>query len=344
MSIFSEVMSMRGTILMLCVAALAGCEESTMVGSGCPNGACPEALVRDDDVCTVRTDVAELAITAGPVEPTLDLDICLPTPLERDGGGTVQARIFYLITSDAELQVDCTERTFLKPVSKELRDYLSDQEGVLCELNQLAVIAGEDGGTPIIAAGEGFYYEDFSDPSEVAPHCSEDSVARVAITQGAEPWTGVIVKMATAEKLNADGVADPNLSCEPIQGTEPIGTPCSAQQSEYFDLQAIIATRSDDCGQGVCIAYHLHGRVDGECGAATEPDGPVGDASVVDDTECADPEQIDMRMYCTCRCDGPPGTTDLCDCPDGFSCVDTIAPTISSAAGSYCVKNGEPVD
>jgi hypothetical protein len=329
---------MRGTILMLGVAALVGCEESTMVGSGCPNGACPEALVRDDDVCAVRTGVAELAITAGPDEPTLDLHVCLPTPLERGGGGTVQARIFYLITSDAELQVDCTDRAFLKPVSEEFSDSLGDSEDLLCELNQLSVVAGEDGGAPTVAAGEGFYYDDTTGADA---HC-RDGGPRVVITQGAEPWTGVVVKMATAEQLNADGTADPDLSCEPIQGTEPVGAPCSAQQTEYFDSQVVIATRSDDCGQGVCMAYHLQGRTDVECAE----DGP--DGSVTGDLECAPPSEIARRMYCTCRCDGPPGATDLCTCPDRFVCVDAVSPEISGVSGSYCVMQYppgyEPVD
>lgn len=332
---------MRGTILMACVAALVGCEESTMVGSGCPNGACPEALVRDDDECTVRTDVAELATSDPLSSPAV---VCIAQRLERAEDGLVNARMYFVIGPDALPQIECTDRAFLKPVATHLRDEIvaGYPGATVCEVVQLPIVTSGDGGALVMAAGDGFYYDDFSDSA--AMECGQESPQRIAMTAGAQPWEGITVTINIAELRDADGNVDSSLSCEPVQGTEPIGTACSLAMTEYHDSQALISTRSADCGQGVCLAYHLHGRVDGECADGTEPGASVGDAGVRNDPECADPDQIAERMYCTCRCDGPPGTMDLCDCPDGFSCVDVVSALVPEAQGGYCVRNGRIVD
>lgn len=328
---------MRGMILVLCVAALIGCAESTMVGSGCPNGACPEALVRDDDACTVTTIVAEVATSDPSSVPAV---VCLPQRLERAEDGLVSARVYFVIGPDALPQVECTDRPFLKPVTARIHDEIvAGYPGAeVCEVVQLPIVASGDGGAPVMGAGDGFYYDDFSDIAE--RECAKESPQRIAATAAAQPWEGVTLKLAIAELRDADGNVDSSLTCEPIQGTEPIGAACSLAMTEYDDSQAIIATRSDDCGQGVCLAHHLHGRVGGECANATAPDASVGNASVRDGSACADPDQIAERMYCTCRCDGPPGTADLCDCPDGFSCVDLVSALVPEAEGAYCVRNG----
>jgi hypothetical protein len=315
-------------ILVLCVAALIGCEESTMVGSGCPNGACPEALVRDDDVCVVKTDVAE--IQAGDDEN--GIIVCLPAPLRRSEEGQIQGSVFFIISSAADPQVVCTDRAFLKPVSSALRErFDANGEAEVCEVVQLPVVASEDGGAPIVGAGDGFYYDDFSQDCDAA-------AGKIAFTAGARPWEGVDVRFAAAEIRNVEGDIDETLTCEPLRGTEPPGAPCSLPVTEYHDSQALIATNSNDCGQGVCLAYHLQGRTDIECDGVPGPDGGVVDP------ECARPEEIEQRMYCTCRCSGPPDATDLCDCPNGFSCVDVVDPIVPSVAGGYCVKNGAYVD
>jgi hypothetical protein len=321
-------MSMRGTILVFCVAALIGCEESTMVGSGCPNGACPEALVRDDDVCVVTTTVAEIAHTGDPdAEP---FELCLPAPLERSEDGTIRGNLYFVIIGGMPgSEIECTDRAFLKPVTAEVSaafGYTDPPGTKVCEVLQLPVVTSEDGGVPIVGAGDGFYYDDFS------AACGQSG--RILFTRNAHPWEGVIAKLAIADVRDAQGEADETLTCEPVRGTEPLGAPCSLPQTEYFDSQAVIATNVDACGQGVCIAYHLEGRTDVEC---TETSGPDGSVSATPD--CASPREIEQRMYCTCRCDGPPGATDLCDCPDSFSCVDVVTPIVPSVAGSYCVRN-----
>ena len=103
------------------------------------------------------------------------------------------------------------------------------------------------------------------------------------------------------------------------------------EREEYSDNDVVIQTRSVACGDGVCIAYHLDGNTDPSCDPSEESGDPL--------SQCATPERIEERAYCTCRCDGPPGS-DLCDCPDGFSCVDAVSAFQPDLAGSYCVKDG----
>jgi hypothetical protein len=196
----------------------------------------------------------------------------------------------------------------------------------MCELNQLAVTE-VDGGEPVLAAGDGYFYDDFSDLPQIA--CSGDVKTMINFTVEASPWDGVNVVLTTSETRDAAGEVDRALICEPIQGSAPVGTACLPTRTVFDDSQVVLETRVDACGDGVCMAYHLGGDVDPSC---EEPSGGQ--------TQCATKPQIEERVYCTCRCDGPPGAADLCDCPSDFTCVDAVPTLEPGLAGSYCVKNG----
>jgi hypothetical protein len=307
------------------VACLAACEETSQVGSGCVDGVCPEALSREDDACKITSGIAELALSTGE-----HLSACLATPLRRYEDGTVQARVLYQLPALGEQTVRCTERAYLKPVDEELRAaYRRDNPGGdVCELNQLAVIQ-VDGGEPTIAAGGGFYFDDFS--NDLAVECGPGSAGRIVITLDAQAWEATTVLISTIEVVGASGgIPNPEL-CDPIRGSEPIGTQCLPSQRVYHDSQAVIETRSAECGDGVCIAYYLNGDTDARCALDNMSRNP--------DVDCAPLQEIVDRTYCTCRCDAPPGSAELCQCPEDFSCVD-IVDLRDDVAGSYCVKNG----
>jgi hypothetical protein len=308
-------------VLMMSITAIAACEQTSRVGSGCVDGVCPQALSRDDDACKITSDGAEIGVTEGQ-----DATVCLPTPLRRYDDGTVQARLLYELPASGDGAIKCTDRPYLKPVSDELRAKHQQRNpgAELCELNQLAVIEA-DGGETVVAAGDGFYYDELSD--EFDRDCSDDAAGRVVVTLGAQPWEATTVIISTNEALTADGAVDPDLSCNPIRGTAPIGAPCLPAQRDYSDAQVVIETRSEACGDGVCLVYHLEGNTGPSCDASDSSQG------------CASEEQIEDRAYCTCRCDAPPGSAELCACPDDFTCVD-IVQLRDDVAGSYCVKNG----
>jgi len=307
-------------VLMMSITAITACEQTSRVGSGCVDGVCPQALSREDDACRITSDGSEIGVTEGQ-----DATACLPTPLRRYETGTVQARVLYYLPANGDAAIKCTDRPYLKPVNDELRakHQQNNPGGELCEVNQLAVIDA-DGGEPTVAAGDGFYYDDFSDA--FGTECTGSAAGRVVLTLGAQPWEATTVIISANEAVTADGAVDPDLSCNPIRGTAPIGARCLPAQRDYSDAQTVIETRSEACGDGVCLVYHLEGDTDPSCDASAS------------NNRCASEEQIDARAYCTCRCNAPAGSADLCACPDEFSCVDVVD-LRDDVAGGYCVKN-----
>lgn len=304
---------------MVCALSLVGCERSTQVGSGCVDGVCPQTLSREDVACIVTADAAQVSTADGE-----EAILCLITPLLRDDDGSVQARVLYQLS--AESGIECTDKPYLRPVGGELREsHLREHPGgELCELNQLAVIES-DGGAPTVASGDGFYYDDFSQEAE--EDCGSSSAGRVVINVGARAWDAESVIVSTTEARGSDGSAQPELVCNPQRGSEPVGTPCLPAQRYYDRHQVILETRSEACGDGVCMAHHLEGDTDASCNQSDS------------DANCAAPEQIEQRAHCTCRCDAPPGSADACECPDDFLCVDLVS-LRDDVAGSYCVKEG----
>jgi hypothetical protein len=332
MSSLSEVTCMLRTnihcspyAVLACAALLAACENSTNVGSACVDGVCPEALTNQADACllTVQEATFELELLANEIFSL----VCLGSELQRNQEGLAGVRVYYVINVGAEPFVACTDRAFLKPVHDALSDQLRNDypHAEVCELNQLAIVR-TDAEEPVVAEGDGFYYDDFSEDLETDCY---DFQSRLAFTANAAAWPGVFVHVVASQLRDQDGEYDSELACEPRAGSDPVGTPCvPADRSVYSDGEAIIETRSESCGDGLCMAYHLDGDIDPSC----EPS---------ESRVCVPEEDVAARLYCTCRCGGPPGTPNLCDCPTGFSCVNVVSDPGSDFAGSYCVADGD---
>ena len=111
-----------------------------------------------------------------------------------------------------------------------------------------------------------------------------------------------------------------------------VGDPCrpeSVPSDGFQDSEAYLETSSVQCRTRVCIVNHLRGNPNHVCdGSPTQP------------SDCVAPEVIDQRVYCTCRCDGPPGTAEFCECPEGFVCDPVIKNGGAGIQGSYCVRSG----
>jgi len=149
-------------------------------------------------------------------------------------------------------------------------------------------------------------------------------------TIGSTIW--ILAALSLLSACEAPGVGDP---CVP--GEIP---------DDGFDgAEAYVQPRSAECRTGVCLVYQLSGIPFGAPGCETLDDVAANPA-------CASRDETDARVYCTCRCDAPPGTTtSLCDCPGGdgpddpagFSCVEVVdAPGAGAGvAGDYCVRNSE---
>jgi hypothetical protein len=112
---------------------------------------------------------------------------CLPRSLRRNSRGRVACDVSWELPPDtgaSDAPVSCSDRDFLSEVSKP-RAARDERGGRVCQVAQLAV----KGGKP--AAGEGFYYDDFS--AERSELCRGEDPSRIAFSAGAKPPAGVRV-------------------------------------------------------------------------------------------------------------------------------------------------------
>lgn len=113
-----------------------------------------------------------------------------------------------------------------------------------------------------------------------------------------------------------------------------VGDPCFTllvPEGGFEDSTAYVEGNSPYCNGGACLVYHLAGDPRADCTGR----GSLGNEPM----QCADPQDVENRVYCSCRCDAPEGY-DECQCPDGFSCVDVLDNAPREITGSYCVRNG----
>ncbi len=89
--------------------------------------------------------------------------------------------------------------------------------------------------------------------------------------------------------------------------------------------RVFLETNSVQCETRVCMAYYF----DGDPTVAAEEDPTC--------TDCPTIEEIEERVYCTCRCSlvddrsGP-----VCTCPEGFFCEELSG--FGLRGNGYCVK------
>ena len=73
-----------------------------------------------------------------------------------------------------------------------------------------------------------------------------------------------------------------------------------------------------------CIVYQLEGDPRPACSG----------------TACADPAEVERRVFCSCRCDTDTPGASLCDCPSGFRCENVLDLGGPDIRGSYCIRSG----
>ncbi|MEO0323208.1 MAG: hypothetical protein AAF447_09640 [Myxococcota bacterium] len=58
------------------------------------------------------------------------------------------------------------------------------------------------------------------------------------------------------------------------------------------------------------------------------------------DPDAVSDDELDNQIYCSCRCDAPPGSdTPTCACPGGFECVPNVVPQGGEGLrGGYCIR------
>ncbi|WP_157069228.1 hypothetical protein [Sandaracinus amylolyticus] len=119
-----------------------------------------------------------------------------------------------------------------------------------------------------------------------------------------------------------------------------IGDPCvpEAIPGGGFDEREIyVETSSVQCRTRTCMVFRLNG----------DPSKVLEDGTCPDNIDCVSrelPVTVDTsleRVFCTCRCSATDGdsNTPLCDCSDGFHCVDVLTAGGAGVRGGYCVPN-----
>jgi hypothetical protein len=134
--------------------------------------------------------------------------------------------------------------------------------------------------------------------------------------------------------------------------TPAVGAPCLPEQipaTGFDDKEAYIESSSVQCQTRVCMVYKLAGDPRKGCRMTTptaaapacDPKTTANCPAVQATTQCASADEIEKRVYCTCRCKAPANTAFAeCACPDDFSCVDVLDQGGPGVRGSYCVKKG----
>lgn len=119
------------------------------------------------------------------------------------------------------------------------------------------------------------------------------------------------------------------LGCE----ARGIGDPCvpEAIPTDGFDVREIyVETSSVQCRTRTCMVFRLEGDPSEECTVGcADPTLPV---TVTNSAE---------RVFCSCRCSAAGGdvNTPLCNCTDGFHCVNVLTAGGVGVRGGYCVPN-----
>ncbi len=117
-----------------------------------------------------------------------------------------------------------------------------------------------------------------------------------------------------------------------------VGDPCDPEnvpEGGFQSSEAYLETSSVQCRTRVCMVYELQG--DTRCSLGD----PSGENCVNQDPNCApdDDNCMAQRVYCTCRCKAPAGSsTSTCECPDGYTCQEILELGGDGIRGSYCVK------
>jgi hypothetical protein len=116
-----------------------------------------------------------------------------------------------------------------------------------------------------------------------------------------------------------------------------VGDPCVPEaipQLGFTARESYVETSSVQCRTRVCLVYRLQGH----------PERLIGDVSCPSDPTlsgtCVDPVTRDERVFCSCRCSAAGGDSNLplCECNEGFHCVDLLTQGGAGVRGGYCIR------
>jgi hypothetical protein len=344
-----EAAMKRTELWLLCVLAsvyvlaCAGCESTTMVGSECRHGVCPQASAATSLACVASTSVSEIAVTRLPYEDPTDPEayvssICLPRLLPIDADGHVACTMTWEVNPDPSAY-DVDDEGNIVPVDLgPLWDGSCDDPYLApagpgdppdaCVVQQVSAAEAAAG------SADGFYMS-----SDLFDTCGGAGVG-LTYTRAANVPSGVVVKVACArtQSVGTDGElfdVDPSECGRPPAGIgTDVGAACLPPLPDddgFDDREVYLETFSQQCESGACMVFRLLG----------DPTTDCDEGADLARGRCADPSEVDKRAYCSCRCRVPEGEdAEPCTCPDGFTCVDDVLTEPPSLAGGYCLHDG----
>jgi hypothetical protein len=145
--------------------------------------------------------------------------VCLPRELVPDSEGMVGCDVVWELpkqgTAPPTSPTACSQKPYLEFVE-------TDKTGrEVCRVKQLPVT---DGMVPPSTAGEGWYYDNFSE--EVIQSCPPTTPQRVAFSAGAKPPTGVNVKLECLNETQSLVNTRTDIAIGPNVYQPTIGSPC----------------------------------------------------------------------------------------------------------------------
>jgi hypothetical protein len=311
-----------------CALLAASCESTTHVASDCPGRVCPRENMIGSRACIVSSTTAEIAIVRHDNDEALRA-VCLARSLAADSQGLVACRVLWRLGEAGPLPAgtqpsprQCSDQPFLEPAGP-------PHASNVCVLKQLSDSEVADRSHPA-----GWHFDSLG----LYPDCSSYR-GTVRFTPLALPTPGVVVDIACSavQAVGTDGelidVDATECGQLPDGNMDDVGAAClpaATPAGGFSDLEAYVEVQSAQCQTAPCLVYHLQGDPDPEC----SPNEEQG-------IWCATQDEVEKRAYCSCRCDGPAGDPGpLCDCTDGFSCVEVLEDGPPGIRGSYCVRNG----
>jgi len=110
-----------------------------------------------------------------------------------------------------------------------------------------------------------------------------------------------------------------------------VGDPCVPEQvpeGGFLASETYLETSSVQCATRLCLVRELAGDPNQIC---TGED---------DSNECVSENEIERKVYCSCRCAAPEGSgVPTCGCPGGFLCEEILETGGDGLRGSYCVRD-----
>jgi hypothetical protein len=144
--------------------------------------------------------------------------------------------------------------------------------------------------------------------------------------------TPLFVAAAILATVGLTGCATPN-----------VGAPCLPEQvpdTGFDESEAYIESSSVQCETRVCMVYKLQGAPPG--GPSRCVDNPptcnAGDKNCTQQVKCATAEDLEKKVYCTCRCNSGDSKFASCTCPGGYACTPVLLQGSVGVRGSYCVR------